>query len=113
MITINTTPIQDPTEYNDNYDQFFSDNISLGLQRQRNRLGKKKIAEMTWKLNTPTELSTLLALFQEGAAVAFVNDASSFGTFSFTGIPDLPLDISDYEGGGTYMRSLKVVLKEV
>lgn len=113
MITINTTPIQDPSGYNDNYDQFFSDNISLGLNRQRNRLGKKKIADMSWDMLEPSELQALLAFFQEGSAVAFVNNASAFGTMSFTGIPDLPLQLGDYEGGGTYLRSLRVVLREV
>jgi hypothetical protein len=83
------------------------------LRLQRNRLGKKKMATITWTTQTPAELQVLLDLFQEGDAVDFVNDASSFGTFSFTGIPDLPLDLSEYEKGGTYLRDLTVTLREV
>lgn len=113
MITIDGTPIQDPSKYNDGYDQFTTDNISLNLKRQRNRRGKLKFADMTWDLNTPAEMQALLDLFNEGDEVAFSNDASSFGTFAFDGIPDLPLDIGDYEGGGTYLRSLRVILREV
>lgn len=113
MITINGTPIQDPSRYQDNYDQFTTDNRSLSLKLQRNRLGKKKWAMMSWDLNTPAELQALLDLFQEGDEVAFSNDASSFGTLTFDGIPDLPLQIGEYEGGGTYMRPLTVTLREV
>lgn len=113
MITINGNTIQDPSGYNDNYEQFTTDNRSLNLKLQRNRRGKKKWARMTWDLNTPAELQELLDLFEDGDQVAFVNDASSYGTFSFNGIPDIPLDISDYEGGGTYLRSLTVTLREV
>lgn len=115
MITINGTEIKDPTEYNDNYDQFFTDNVSLGLNRQRNRRGKLKYAEMFWDYLDPDEMQPLLDLFEDGDAVAFVNTASSLtgGTFSFTGMPDLPLELGDYEKGGTYLRSLRVVLREV
>lgn len=113
MITINGAAIQDPTEYNDNYDQFYTDNISLGLKRQRNRRGKLKYAEMTWDMLEPAEFLALSALFVDGDAVDFVNTESAYGTFTFTGIPDLPLTAGDYLGGGTHMRSLKVVLREV
>lgn len=113
MITINGTEVQDPSSYSDNYDQFFTDNRSLSLRLQRNRLGKKKMATLTWTTQTPAELDVLLALFQEGDEVAFSNTASSFGTFTFDGIPDLPLSLSEYEKGGTYMRDLTVTLREV
>lgn len=113
MITINGTVVQDPSGYSDNYDQFLTDNRSLSLRLQRNRLGKKKVATLTWTTQTPAEQAVLLALFQEGDAVEFLNDASSFGTFAFTGIPDLPLELSEYEKGGTYLRDLTVTLREV
>lgn len=113
MITINGGAIQDPSSYSDNYDQFLTDNRSLGLRLQRNRLGKKKVATMTFTTQTPAELDVLLTLFQEGDEVAFVNTASSFGVFSFDGIPDLPLELSEYEKGGTYLRDLTVTLREV
>lgn len=113
MITIEGNSIKDPTSYNDNYDQFFADSISLGLKRQRNRRGKLKFAEMGWDLLTPDEINALLALFIDGDQVDFVNTASSFGTFSFTGRPDLPIEIGDYEPGGTYLRPLRIVLREV
>ena len=113
MITIDAATIQDPSGYEDNYEQFTSDNVSLGLKRQRNRRGKLKWARMFWDNLTPTELNALLDLFQEGDEVAFVNDASSYGTFSFNGIPDIPIDVSEYETGGTYLRSLTVTLREV
>lgn len=113
MITIDTVQIKDPSGYRDNHEHFFSDSISLGLKRQRNRLGKLKMAQMQWKLLTPEELNALLAAFKDGEPVDFVNTASSFGTFSFRGRADLPLDITEYETGGTYLRGLTVVLREV
>lgn len=113
MITINASPITDPTNYLDNYDQFFTDNISLAGNRQRNRRAKKKMCQMTWKLLEPSEFQALIALFNDGNAVAFSNTDSAFGTFAFTGIPDLPLAADEYYGGGTFMRDLTVVLREV
>jgi hypothetical protein len=115
MITIDGTPIQDPAKYNDGYEQFTTDNRSLNLKLQRNRLGKTRFADMSFAFNTPAEIQELLDLFNDGDEVAFSNNASSLegGTFAFNGIPDLPLDIGDYEGGGTYLRRLRVVLREV
>lgn len=113
MITINAAPIPDPTTYKDNYDQFYTDNISLSGKRQRNRRAKKKFAELGWTMLEPTEFQALIALFNDGDEVAFVNSDSAFGTFSFDGIPDLPLDAGDYYGGGTFLRDLKVTLREV
>lgn len=113
MITIDATTIDDPTNYQDGYDQYFTDNISLGLKRQRNRRGKKKFATLTWTLLTPAELNVLLGFFEDGDEVAFSNTQSSYGTFAFDGIPDLPLAISEYEKGGTYLRDLTVTLREV
>ena len=113
MILINGAPISDPTTYLDNYDQFFTDNVSLSGKRQRNRRAKKKFAEMGWTMLDPTEFQALVALFNDGDGVSFSNTDSAFGAFTFDGIPDLPLDAGDYYGGGTFMRDLKVTLREV
>lgn len=113
MILINGAPVPDPTGYEDNYDQFFSDNISLAGNRQRNRRAKKKVATMRWTMLEPSEFQALHALFGDGDAVTFSNTDSSFGEFSFTGMPDLPLGASEYLGGGTFMRDLTVTLREV
>lgn len=113
MININGSPVPDPSGYNDNYDQFFSDNISLAGNRQRNRRAKKKFATMVWTMLEPSEFQALMALFNDGDAVTFSNTDSAFGSFSFTGIPDLPLDASEYVGGGTFLRDLTVTLREV
>lgn len=113
MITINGNTIQDPSNYADNHDQYFTDNVSLGLKRQRNRRGKLKNATMTWRLLTPAQLNDLLAYFEDGDEVAFINTESSYGTLSFNGIPDLPLQMSEYEQGGTFLRDLTVTLREV
>lgn len=113
MITINGDEILDPNQYRDNFDQFYTDNRSLSGKLQRNRRAKKKMAEMTWTMLEPAEFQALSALFEDGNEVAFINDASAYGTFTFDGIPDLPLDASDYLGGGTYLRDLHVILREV
>ena len=113
MITINTSPVPDPQGYNDNYDQFYTDNISLAGNRQRNRRAKKKFATMIWTMLEPVEFQQLVALFGDGDEVAFTNTDSAFGSFNFVGIPDLPLGASDYLGGGTFMRDLTVTLREV
>lgn len=113
MITIDNTPVPDPSGYNDNYDQFFTDNISLAGNRQRNRRAKKKMATMTWTMLEPVEFQALMVMFEDGNAVAFTNTDSSYGPFNFTGIPDLPLGAGDYYGGGTFMRDLTVTLREV
>ena len=113
MILINGAPIPDPTTYLDNYDQFFTDNISLSGKRQRNRRAKKKFAEMGWTMLDPVEFQALMDLFNDGDEVSFSNTDSAYGTFTFDGIPDLPLEAGDYYGGGTFMRDLKVTLREV
>ena len=113
MIIINNTPVPDPSGYNDNYDQFFTDNISLAGNRQRNRRAKKKLAILTWTMLEPVEFQAMMALFQDGDAVTFTNTDSAYGSFDFIGIPDLPLDAGDYYGGGTFMRDLTVTLREV
>lgn len=111
---INDVEIPDPTGYQDGYDSFFSDNITLALKRQRNRLGKKKYAKLRWTMLTPEEFQALAAMFQDGSEVEFENDSSTaYGTFSFTALPDLPLGYDDYYGGGTFMRDLEVTLREV
>ena len=113
MITIDTVPVPDPTGYEDNYDQFFTDNISLAGNRQRNRRAKKKWARMTWTLLEPAEFQSLIDKFNDGDEVDFTNTDSSFGTFDFTGIPDLPLETGDYLPGGSFLRDLTVTLREV
>lgn len=113
MILINGAPVPDPQGYQDNYDQYFTDNISLAGNRQRNRRAKKKWALMKWTMLEPTEFQALITLFNDGDAVTFSNSDSSFGSFAFTGIPDLPLEASEYMGGGTFMRDLTVTLREV
>ncbi len=113
MITINAAPITDPQGYEDNYDQYFTDNVSLLGNRQRNRRAKKKWARMTWTLLEPSEFQALMALFNDGDEVDFTNSDSSFGTFNFTGIPDLPLSPTEYLGGGSFLRDLTVTLREV
>jgi len=113
MITINGTPVPDPSGYDDNYDQFFTDNISLAGNRQRNRRAKKKYATMIWTMLEPSEFQALQAMFGDGDEVTFTNTDSSFGSFDFVGIPDLPLNASEYLGGGTFLRDLTVTLREV
>lgn len=113
MITINGNEVLDPTKYLDNFDQFFTDNRSLSGKLQRNRRAKKKMADLTWTMLEPAEFQALSALFEDGDEVAFSNDASAYGTFTFNALPDLPLDASEYIGGGTYLRDLHVTLREV
>ena len=113
MITINGNEILDPTLYRDNFDQFFTDNRSLSARLQRNRRAKKKMAEMTWTMLEPADFQALSLLFEDGDEVTFSNDASAYGTFTFDALPDLPLDASEYLGGGTYLRDLHIILREV
>jgi hypothetical protein len=95
-------------------EQIQSDNRSINGSRQRNRLGEKKWARLTWEALLPSDYQTLIDYFTSGTAVTYSNSASVYagGTFSFTGLPDQPEE-GEYWRGSTLIRSMSVTIREV
>lgn len=101
-MTINGNTIQDPQGLREYYSYARNDNRSLNHSLQRNQIGKKKVAELTFTNIYPDELAALLAWADAGPAVVYSNDQSRYGTWAFTGLCTITEDGS-YVRGGSFM----------
>lgn len=113
MITINAIAIKQPTDVNENPEQIQTDQMSINGSLQRNRLGKKNRAVLSWPHLQPAEYQALIALFESGAAVAYSNTSSNRpgGTLAFTGLATY--EQGNYYRGQTLLVPLTVTIREV
>lgn len=101
-MTIDAVTIQDPQGLKEYYDYARTDNYSLNHSMQRNQLGKKKVAELTWTNIYPDELALILAWADDLNSHAYSNTQSRYGTWAFTGIVTI-LEDGNYVKGGSFM----------
>lgn len=111
-MTLNGTPVQSPTDLNEKLIPIETIQTSLNGGVQRDRIGTKKYALVAWTALNPTEYQALLAIVEDGTAVAYSNPDSNRGIFTFTGLPIITRE-GDYIRGGTFLRDLEVEFREV
>ena len=109
-INSNALPVQ-PTSLNEYYIQIQTDQTSINGSMTRNRIGQKRGVEMEFTIMQPSDYQTIINYFTTGSGVYYSNDQSSYGTFTFSGLPFFAEDV--YVQGGSLYRPLKVTLREV
>lgn len=113
MATIDGNAILDPQGLKEYRDYARTDNFSLNHTMQRNELGRKKVAELTWTNLLPDELAAILLWADDLTAHAYNNTQSKFTLWAFTGIVTI-LDDGVYQRGGSYMTdTFSVRIREV
>lgn len=113
-MTIDGNTILSPTSLREFYDYARTDNYSLNHTMQRNQLGKKKVAEMTWTNLYPSELQAILAWADDLNSHAYSNPDTKYATtFAFTGLVTIT-DDGNYMRGGSFMTdTFSVRIREV
>jgi len=112
-MTIDGNTILTPQGLKEYYDYARNDNFSLNHTMQRNQLGKKKVAEMTWTNLFPDELAAILAWADDLNSHVYGNTDSSRGFLTFTGLCTIT-DDGQYQKGGSYMiDTFSVRIREV
>lgn len=77
----------------------------------RNRIGEKKAVDMEFPILSPADYVALINYFTTGSGVYYSNDASSYGTFSFSGLP--LYQEGEYVKGASLFRPLTVTIREI
>lgn len=113
-MTIDGNTILSPTSLKEYYDYARNDNFSLNHTMQRNQLGKKKVAELTWTNLYPSELQAILAWADDLNSHAYSNPDTKYASpFAFTGLCTIT-DDGNYMRGGSFMTdSFTVRIREV
>ncbi len=113
MITLNATTVPQPTGLNEYLDRIETDQEALDGSVQRTTNGTKKVSELEWEALKPADYQALLAIFEPGNTIVYLNDLSnrSGGVFTFTGLAKYKE--GDYQRGATLLRSFSAVLREV
>lgn len=113
-ITINSTVVPQPTILNEMPVQIQSENESIAGNIQRNRIGQKKQATLTYQDLSAPDYRTLMGFFTTGSGVIYYNDQSSEtanGIYTFSGIAYF--DVGDYVPGSSLLKdSFKVRIRE-
>ena len=111
MITLNGTTIISPQNLNEYTDEVQSDSVAIDGSRQRDWISSKKAADLKWTSLLPTDYATIINIVKGQNAVAYINDDSAGGTWSFTGL--VTFSEGEYLKGASHLRSLSITLKEV
>jgi hypothetical protein len=108
-MTIDGNTIKMPNGLAEYYKYSRYDNRSLNFSLQRNQLGKKKYAELTWTDLTPVELQAILTWADDLSSHAYSNSDSRYsGGWAFTGLVTI-LSPGLYEKGATFMTDVFTV----
>lgn len=90
--------------------QIQSDNEAINGGLQRNKSGQKKQSTMQFTNLSPSDYQTLVNYFTTGSGVIYYNDQSSYGIFTFSGLPYF--DEAQYVKGASLYRPLRVRIRE-
>lgn len=111
-VNINNNPLNvQPSLLAERYIQIQTDQMSINGAMARNRMGQKKQAEMEFTIMSPSDYQTTMNYFTTGSGVYYSNDQSSWGTFTFSGLP--MFEENAYVQGSTLYRPLKVTIREI
>lgn len=112
MISINNSalPVQ-PTVLIEKNVQIQTDQTSINGSMTRNRIGQKKSVYMGFAIMSPNDYQTTVNYFTTGSGIYYSNDQSSYGTYTFSGLP--LYDEDEYVPGASLFRPLQVTIREV
>lgn len=111
-VSINNTSLNiQPTTLSESYEQIQTDQVSINGGMTRNRVGQKKRADMEFTIMAPSDYQTVVNYFTTGSGVYYSNNTSSWGTFSFSGLP--LFSESAYVPGASLYRPLRVTIREI
>lgn len=101
-----------PTKLREWGEQIQHDNRAINGARQRNRMGQKYGARLSWDALTPAQFQLLYGMFTAGTTVTYSNNASAVtgGSLAFTALPDF--EEGEYFDGATLLKPLVVTLNE-
>lgn len=104
--------IPQPQTLREEYIQIQSENTAIAGGLQRNRIGQKKQATMTYEMISSSDYQTLLSAFTTGSGVGYNNNLSNKpgGIFTFSGLPYF--NEYDYVKGGSLYTGLQVRIRE-
>lgn len=112
-MTVDGNPIKMPNSYRDYYEKVETRNTSLNGRYQRNRINKKKVAELTWTDLTPDQFQALAIWTEADGAHDFYNPTSRFGVWSFTGLVDVTEEGTYQKGASLMTDTYSVKIREV
>lgn len=113
-IEINGTPLpQQPSTVLEEYLQIQTEQTSINGGMQRNKIGQKKQATLTFKDISTSSYQTMVNLFSTGSGVFYRNPLSGYagGVLTFSGLPFF--EESPYEPGASLYRPFHVRIREI
>lgn len=111
-VSINNNPLNvQPSLLNEYYEQIQTDQMSILGNMARNKLSQKKHADMEFTIMSPSDYQTVINYFITGSGIYYSNDQSSYGTFTFSGLP--LFSEQPYVQGASLYRPLKVSIREI
>lgn len=99
-----------PSNLREYYTQIQTDQMSINGSMTRNRIGQKKVAEMTFPILQPSDVQTIIGYFTTGSGVYYYNNASKYGYLAMSGLP--MYEEGDYVAGASLYSPLKVTIRE-
>jgi hypothetical protein len=106
----NNALLVQPTGLGESLIQIQTDQMSINGSLTRNRINQKKQADMNFTIMSPADYQTTVNYFTTGSGVYYSNDQSSYGTFTFSGLPSF--SESQYVPGASLFRPLTVTIRE-
>ncbi len=92
--------------------QIQSENMSINGSMQRNKIGQKKQATLSYDMLSPSDYQTLITQFTTGSGLYYLNDLSNYtgGTFAFSGLAYFTE--GQYVAGSSLYRPFSVRIRE-
>lgn len=110
-ITINGASIRQPSRVREYKEHIQSEKTSVDGSMQRNRLGFKYVAELTWDRLPVADFGSLESKFTTGSGIYYRNPSSKYGVLAYSGLPFT--DESEYERGESLLSTYKVRIREI
>lgn len=89
-----------------------TDQEAIDGSLQRNKVGEKYEAILTWRNIDPSAFQSINNLFTTGSGVYYSNPLSKFGSLTFSGLPYVN-DDSDYVPGSSLLSDYQVRIREM
>lgn len=104
--------VPQPTTLLEELLQIQSENESIAGNQQRNRIGQKKQATLSYDMLSVSQYQNLISKFTTGSGVVYYNDLSNYagGIFTFSGLPFF--QESEYVPGASLYRGFQVRIRE-
>ena len=113
-VSINNSALPNqPSVLKESLLQIQTDQESINGSMTRNRIGQKKLVDLTFAIMSPSNYATYIGYFTTGSGVYYYNNASDYtgGTFAMSGLPSF--QESEYVQGGSLYRAFQVTIREI